>query len=283
MKPLSDAMAVFAARMDLSMTDAAEGILRVANATMERAMRVISLERGHDPRDFTLTCFGGAGAMHAADLARNLGIPRVMVPRAAGLLSALGMLLADLVRDYSRTLLVRAADLDDAQLDRAFGELETRAKTDYENEGIAAGQLSLERSLDVRYVGQGYEISVPMSADFEISFHDLHRRRFGYADPKRPTEVVNVRVRAVARTDHPPMPEHELQAADASAATLGECAIVFEGEEMESLLVERSKLQPGNEFCGPALVVEYSTTTVVPPDFRCRVDAGENLILESIS
>ena len=282
-KPVSDAIASFAAQMNLSMTDAAEGILRVANATMERAMRVISLERGHDPRDFTLVCFGGAGAMHAADLARNLGITRIMVPRGAGLLSALGMLLADVVRDYSRTLLVRAADLDDERLDRAFGELETRANTEYENEGIAAGQLLLERSLDVRYVGQGYELSVPMTADFETSFHDIHRRRFGYADPKRPTEVVNVRVRAVARTVHPPMPEHELQAADASAATLGECAIVFDGDEIESLLVDRSKLQSGNEFSGPALVVEYSTTTVVPPDFHCRVDAGENLIMERLS
>ena len=282
-KPISDAIASFAAQMNLSMTDAAEGIIRVANATMERAMRVISLERGHDPRDFTLVCFGGAGAMHAADLARNLGITRIMVPRAAGLLSALGMLLADVVRDYSRTLLVRAADLDDERLDRAFGELETRANTEYEKEGIAAGQLLLERSLDVRYVGQGHELSVPMSADFETSFHDIHHRRFGYADPKRPTEVVNVRVRAVARTDQPPMPEHELQAADASAATLGECAIVFDGDERESLLVDRSKLQPGNAFSGPALVVEYSTTTVVPPDFHCRVDAGENLILERLS
>ncbi len=282
-KPVSDAIASFAAQMNLSMTDTAEGILRVANATMERAMRVISLERGHDPRDFTLVCFGGAGAMHAADLARNLGIPRIMVPRAAGLLSALGMLLADVVRDYSRTLLVRTADLDDEQLDRAFGELETRANIDYENDGIAAGQLLLERSLDVRYVGQGYELSVPMSADFETSFHDIHRRRFGYADPKRPTEVVNVRVRAVARTDQPPMPEHELQAADASAATLGECAIVFDGIEQGSLLIDRAKLLPGNGFPGPALVVEYSTTTVVPPDFQCRVDAGENLILERLS
>ena len=282
-KPISDAIASFAAQMNLSMTDAAEGIVRVANATMERAMRVISLERGHDPRDFTLVCFGGAGAMHAADLARNLGIPRIMVPRAAGLLSALGMLLADVVRDYSRTLLVRAADLDDERLDRAFGELETRANTEYESEGIAAGQLLLERSLDVRYVGQGHELSVPMSADFETSFHDIHHRRFGYADPKRPTEVVNVRVRAVARTDQPPMPEHELQAADASAATLGECAIVFDGDERESLPIDRSKLQPGNAFSGPALVVEYSTTTVVPPDFHCRVDAGENLIMERLS
>ena len=281
-KPVADGMAAFAAELNLSMTEAAEGILRVANATMERAIRVISLERGHDPRDFTLACFGGAGAMHAADLARSLGIPRVMVPRAAGLLSALGMLLADSVRDYSRTLLMRVSHLDRQKLELMFADLETRAKNEYETEGIAAGRLLLERSLDLRYVGQGYELSVPMGADFETSFHQLHERRFGYADAKRPTEIVNVRVRAVSETEKPQLAIHELQGADASRATLGQCAIVFDGAEEESLLVDRSKLLPGNEFSGPALVVEYSTTTVVPPDFQCRVDAGENLILESI-
>ena len=283
MKPVSDAMASFAAQMNLSMTDAAEGILHVANATMERAIRVISLERGHDPRDFTLACFGGAGAMHAADLARSLGIPRVMVPRAAGLLSALGMLLADSVRDYSRTLLVRVSNLDRQKLEQTFADLEKRAKEEYETEGISAGKLLLERSLDLRYVGQGYELSVPMEADFEASFHQLHERRFGYADAKRPTEIVNVRVRAVGETEKPQLAKHELQGADASGATLGQCAIVFDGVERESLLVDRAKLLPGNTFPGPALVVEYSTTTVVPPDFKCMVDGGENLILEHIS
>ena len=281
-KPVADGMAAFAAELNLSMTEAAEGILRVANATMERAIRVISLERGHDPRDFTLVCFGGAGAMHAADLARSLGIPRVMVPRAAGLLSALGMLLADAVRDYSRTLLVRVPDLDRQKLEQMFADLETRAKDEYETEGIAAGKLLLERSLDLRYVGQGYELSVPMGADFETSFHQLHERQFGYADAKRPTEIVNVRVRAIGETEKPQLAEHELQGADASGATLGQCAIVFDGAAKESLLIDRAKLLPGNEFSGPALVVEYSTTTVVPPDFQCRVDAGGNLILESI-
>ena len=282
-KPVNDAMEVFAREMSLSPVEAAEGILRVANATMERAIRVISLERGHDPRDFTLVCFGGAGAMHAADLARNLNIPRVLVPQAAGILSALGMLLADFVRDYSRTLLVRSAELDSGALERAFVELETRARTEYEAEGFVAKRLVMERSLDMRYVGQGYELAVPMTLDFEAAFHELHETRYGYADPTRETEVVNVRLRSVGRTEKPPVPEHELEDEDASAAMIGQWRMVFDGTVRESQLVERAKLRPGNVFNGPALVVEYSTTTVVPPDFRCKVDKGENLILEPVS
>ncbi len=282
-KPVNDAMEVFAREMNLSPVETAEGILRVANATMERAIRVISLERGHDPRDFTLVCFGGAGAMHAADLAKSLNIPRVLVPQAAGILSALGMLLADFVRDYSQTLLVRSAELDSGELERAFVELETQARTEYEAEGFVAKRLVMERSLDMRYVGQGYELAVSMTHDFEAAFHELHETRYGYADPTRQTEVVNVRLRSVGRTEKPPVPEHELENEDASAAMIGEWRMVFDGKARASQLVDRAKLRPGNAFKGPALVVEYSTTTVVPPDFRCRVDKGENLILEPAS
>jgi N-methylhydantoinase A len=277
-----DAMEAFAGNMNLKPVDAAEGILRIANATMERAIRVISLERGYDPRDFTLVCFGGAGAMHAADLARSLNIPRVLVPRAAGILSALGMLLADFIRDYSRTLLVPTAGLKPPRLERAFAELEERARAEYEAEGFSADRLQMERSLDMRYVGQGYELAVPNTRDYEAAFHDLHERRYGYADPTRATEVVNVRLRAVESTEKPPVPEHELEGEDASAAIIGDWRMVFDGVEHASHLVDRTILRPGNAFSGPALVVEYSTTTVVPPDFRCRVDAGENLILEHV-
>ncbi len=279
--PVGTAMTAFAEEMNLSTRAAAEGILRVANTTMERAIRVISLERGYDPRDFTLVCFGGAGAMHAADLARDLSIPRVLVPRAAGVLSALGMLLADFVRDYSQTLLVPSEGLERADLEHTFDELQRRARTEYEADGLAA-ELFMERALDMRYVGQGYELTIPMTADFATAFHDAHRQRYGYADPRRPTEVVNVRLRAIGHTQRPPLPEHELEHEDASPAVLGECTMVFDGVEHDASMIDRAKLVPGNVFAGPALVVEYSTTTVVPPDFRCTVDRWENLLLEAV-
>jgi N-methylhydantoinase A len=278
--PVRDAMKAFAADMNLSTTEVAEGITQVANATMERAIRVISLERGHDPRDFTLVCFGGAGAMHAADLARGLNIPRILVPKAAGILSALGMLLADFIRDYSQTLLVATSELTRSRLEEAFAALEKRARGEYAAEGIPDDELTMERTLDMRYHGQGYELSVPSGDEIASAFHALHEQRYGYADAERPTEVVNIRLRAVGRTQKPQLQEHELQGPDPAAAVLHDWTMVFDGVETRALLFDRARLAPGNAFAGPALVVEYSTTTVVPPDFRCRVDERDNLILE---
>lgn len=282
LEPVEEALERFAAELGLSTVATAEGILAVANATMERAIRVISMERGHDPRDFTLVCFGGAGAMHAADLARNLGIPRILVPQAAGILSALGMLLADYVRDYSQTLLLPLLGLDPAILEAAFGDLEKKANHEYLEEGFAAEGVITERSVDMRYVGQGFELDVPASDNLAEQFHHRHEKRYGYSDPERPVEIVNVRIRAVARTEKPSLPEGETVGEDASQAVLGDHEMVFFSENLPAKLVARSKLSPGNRFAGPALVVEYSTTTVVPPDFHCRVDRWNNLILEPV-
>lgn len=276
----SAAVARLAKAMGLSPTQTAEGILHVANATMERAIRVISLERGHDPRDFTLVCFGGAGAMHAADLARTLGIPRVLVPEAAGTLSALGMLLADVVRDYSQTLHVSAAGLSKPALQRAFRQLEARAVRELQAEGFSRFAIELERSLDLRYVGQGFELTVPLSDDFAGAFHQAHLRRYGYANPDRLVELVNVRLQAVGRTTPPKLTASRLDGRSARAAVIGKTKMVFDGKQRTAALIDRSKLRAGNVLDGPALVVEYSTTTVVPPDYRCRMDRWRNLILE---
>jgi N-methylhydantoinase A len=247
---------------------------------MERAIRVISLERGHDPADFTLVCFGGAGGMHAADLARNLGIPRVLVPRSAGILSALGMLLADYVRDYSRTLLVPTHEIRADTLKSAFGNLEESAVADFvAEEGDETG-LTLERTLDVRYRGQGFEIAVPFGAAFVDAFHEAHAHRYGYSDSSRDTEVVNVRVRAVAKRSHVDLLRADPEGPDASAAVIADHVMLGPDGEAAAKLLDREQLRPGNEFSGPALIVEYSTTTVVPVGFTCRVDESFNLILE---
>ena len=279
-RPVQGALSDFGRELGLSPVEAAEGIVRVANATMERAIRVISMERGFDPRDFTLVCFGGAGAMHAAALAGRLSIPRVLVPSTAGIHSAMGLLLADQVRDYSQTLLVACDDLRSGFLESAFDAFEHRARKDFSEEGFDPDLLATERSVDMRYVGQGYELGVQMSDDVEQSFHRAHERRYGYADAERPTEIVNVRVKAIAETDKPPLPEDEPGGEDAHTAFLGETAMVFGGEECRGDLVDRSRLQPGNVVQGPALVVEYSTTTVVPPGHRCKVDRWYSLVLE---
>jgi len=269
-----------AADFTLPPTEIAEGVLRVANATMERAIRVISLERGFDPRDFTLVCFGGAGAMHAADLALGLGIPRVLVPRAAGTLSALGMLLADYVRDYSQTLLLPSESCTIAELEAALATLEERARADFAAEGDTGVTLALERSLDLRYRGQGYELNVPFGEHFQDTFHAAHEQRYGYADSGRATEVVNVRLRAVGAVAPIDLPRAALAGDDASPATIGTQRMVSNGIAADAALIDRELLRPGNRFRGPALVIEYSTTTVVPPGFDARVDEWFNLILE---
>ncbi|MFQ5691206.1 MAG: hydantoinase/oxoprolinase family protein [Gemmatimonadota bacterium] len=279
-EPVRQAMEAFASELGLTARDAAEGILRVANATMERAIRVISLERGHDPRDFTLVCFGGAGGLHAADLARALGIPRVLVPRSAGVLSALGMLLADVVRDFSQTLLASCAGLKEDRLEGAFGRLEARGRAAFEPEGFAAGELRMDRSLDMRYVGQGYELTIPYGGDFVDAFHRRHQERYGYHDPQRAVEIVNVRLRVTGGTPKPALAAGGTGGTDVFGAILGTRPVVFGGSETDAILVDRERLEPGHAFAGPAVVVEYSTTTVVPPDARCVVDGWGNLRLE---
>ncbi len=162
---------------------------------MEKALRRISVEQGHDPRDFILVSFGGAGPLHACALARALSIPKVLVPRLPGALSAYGILVSDAVRDYSRTVMLRP---DDPSIAQHFQSLEELGARDMNAEGLAAVAF---RSLDVRYAGQGYELAVEWSSDFVSRFHQLHEQRYGYADAHRPIEVVNARVRMIAATE----------------------------------------------------------------------------------
>lgn len=284
--------------LGLEPSAAAEGVVRVANATMERAIRVISLERGFDPRDFSLVCFGGAGGLHAADLARSLGIPRVIVPPRAGALSALGMLMAEPSRDFSRTLMIPAADLAARTLEAEFEALEARGRSELVADGFPESSLRFDRLADLRYAGQGFELAVAATsvgagapdetrgtaADFGdrlvSAFHEAHERRYGYADPSRPTEIVTIRVRVTASADKPELRSSELGDSDSAAAVLGPHTFVYDGAAHEGVLVDRDALRPGHEFGGPAIVVEYSTTTLVPPDAVCRVDEWGNLLLD---
>ena len=279
--PVREAMTAFAKEMGLSPVAVAAGVLRVANATMERAMRVISLERGFDPRDFSIVCFGGAGGMHAADLARSMAIPRVIVPKGAGILSALGMLLADVVRDYSLTVLRPTGELADDALAGAFATLEARAYDDFAGEGFARADVALERTVDLRYVGQGFELATGADGDFVTAFHQAHEQRYGYADIGRATEVVNVRIRATGQTVKPELSTPvSPESSDARDAIVGEQSMVVDGAERTVPLYDREKLHHTDGFEGPALVVEYSTTTVVPTDYAVRLDEFGNLILE---
>ena len=252
----------------------AAGIVRLAEAAMEKAIRMISVERGYDPREFTLVAFGGAGPLHACALARALRIPRVMVPVMPGALSALGILMADVVRDYSRTVM---AEVDLSLLDLHFAELEERGAKEFHSEGLNGES---ERSVDLRYVGQGYELNVPAGEGMLEAFHDLHRKRFGYADASKAVEVINVRMRMTAKTEAVELPWREVRAGDGSQAVVKTRKIFFDEEWLESKVYGREALVPGDSFAGPALITEYSATTVLPPGCVARVDGFGNLVIE---
>jgi len=268
-----------ASQLSVSPMAAAEGVVRVSNAAMERAIRVVSVEKGYDPREFVLVCFGGAGPLHACDLAAALSIPKVLVPENPGLLSALGMLLSDVIRDYSRTHLRKTAAVSREDIDSFFAPLAEQALTGMGKEGVPAGDIRVERFLDMRYRGQSYEITVPYDGDFEREFHREHLRMYGYQDPERETEIVNVRVRAVGAVGKPVFPERELSGEDPRAAFLEERCLVENGKEREVRVYRRSGLAPGNLVAGPAIVVEFSSTVYIPSGWECRVDRRGNLVL----
>ena len=266
-----------AGEFNLSLSELAEGVVRVANANMERAMRVVSVARGHDPREFALLAFGGAGGMHACELAERLEIPTVIVPRYAGVLSALGMLLADVTKDYSTSILRRSQALSDVDLERNFKSLADTARRELRGEGFEARRQVIERLVDVRYVGQSYEITVPFSKDYRAQFDRRHQDLYGYCDPKRPTEIVNLRVKASGLTDKPELPRSIERARRPEPSFVRSAR--FEGRERATAFYRWEDLAAGSRARGPAIVTGAEATAVIPPAFGFRVDAFGNLII----
>ena len=275
----------------LNPQQAALGILRVVNANMERAIRAISLERGYDPRSFTLVPFGGAGPVHGCELAQELGIPRVLIPARPGILSALGVAIADVVKDYSRTVMLRGADLERARLEEEFHGMEGLARAELEREGLPADRMSARRFLDVRYVGQSFELTVDyptsrasrssegLGRAISDSFYRAHLQRFGYADRGEPVEIVNLRLKLDLAMDKPNIPPQAADSPDPTHAKIATVGVVFPDGEADTPLYQRELLVAGNRIAGPALVVQLDTTTVVPPGWQGEVDAYGNLLL----
>jgi N-methylhydantoinase A len=259
----------------------AQGILAVVEATMEKAIRVISIERGRDTRDYTLVAFGGAGGLHACSLADTLGMPRVIIPKFPGALSALGILRADVVKDFSRTVLlpVESAASAARNLRRAFAQLDREGSRAMRNEGFSSRQLRIERFLDMRYAGQAYELSVPAQGDFVRAFHREHELRYGHANPAKAVEIVNVRSRLIGATPKLDWPHERPHRPECSKAIAIHREVVFRGRKQRTPIYLREKLRAGNSFRGPAIIAEYSGTTVLPPGWRCRMDGYENLVL----
>ncbi|HTU43389.1 MAG TPA: hydantoinase/oxoprolinase family protein [Candidatus Aquilonibacter sp.] len=274
----------------LTLEKFAEGVIRVVNSTMEKTIRVVSIERGRDPREFALVAFGGAGGLHACALAEALGIPHVMIPMLPGALSALGILASDVVKDYSRTILASCAEkLPHKHLAKEFAKLEMQAAQDFQREGWP-GKVQYKPSIDLRYRGQGYELSIPFTEKLLADFRDEHKRRYGYAHAEREVELVTLRLRATLRptTGHVgtaaivSLPQAKSRGSDRArlgSPSMPKATVVFDGKKLLTSIYSRDDLQPGKKYRGPAIVTEYSATTVIPPDKTFRLDSSRNLIV----
>jgi N-methylhydantoinase A len=277
------AVADLATRMGgrLSVEALAEGIITLAVARMTSAIREISIQRGHDPRDFTLVAFGGAGPMHALALADEIGLPRVLVPRHPGNFSALGLLASDIKHDDVRT---RVGPLRE-QLDvlrSLFEAMTAAAQRQLEADGFSSAQQRLVRSVDVRYRGQAFELNVaiddPLEVDaLEAAFHALHRLTYGHANPGTPVELVNARLVAYGVVAKPAAERHGHRAG--SEAPTVRRAVWFHGAAQDCPVWERDRLASGALLRGPAIVEEFGATTVIPPGWGGIVDAQGNLRL----
>jgi N-methylhydantoinase A len=261
-----------------SVEEFAAGILRVVETQMEKAIRVISVERGHDPRDFTLVAFGGGGPLHACALARALRIPRVLVPALPGALSAVGILLADVVRDYSRTVMLPGDAI--GSLAKSFAELEKIGADEFAGEGLAGVP---QCTLDLRYRRQGYELNVdydPMAPTKSVeAFHRQHLQRYGFFDAGRPIEIVNLRLRMVAAGEPYSPTRRELVAGDGSKACYAERDVFFDGKFCPTRLYRRDGLVPGNAIAGPAMITEYTSATLLPPGSSAEIDGYGNILI----
>jgi N-methylhydantoinase A len=264
----------------LSLEQFAAGVIRVVNATMEKAIRVVSIERGYDPREFVLVAFGGAGGLHACELAAALRVPRVIVPARPGALSAFGILVSDVVKDYSRTVLWRMLnDLPVKGLKEEFETLFRRADKDFRAEGWP-GAIQGKFSVDVRYRGQGYELNIPYTGGLLAAFRREHERRYGYSYPAREIELVTVRLRARIRSPHSSADNTRADCPKSGSSDPKRTSIFFEGKKISAASYDREALQPGRKYSGAAVVTEYSATTVVPPGTQFWLDRTGNLLIQ---
>lgn len=258
------ALGALADKVNLSVDEVAEGIIKVANAKMERALRVISIGRGFDPREFALLSFGGAGGLHACELALGLGIKTVIFPRDPGALSALGMLMADSFKDYSLTTFLSGKKASLNAMEKGFRVLEDKARREFQGE-----RIEFERYLDARYRRQSHEITIPYGDNFVRTFHQAHKKLSGYLNPEGEVEVVTLRARAIIKKEKLLLPR--LTGVRQKVETKKE-ELFFDNKPIEVSSYRRDDFFAGFKFSSPALILESNSTLFIPPGFRCEVD-----------
>jgi N-methylhydantoinase A len=270
-----------------SVEEAAEGILAIVNENMAGALRLVSVQRGHDPREFALVAYGGAGPLHANAVAEIMGSFPVLVPPAPGLLCAIGDLVADFRDEFAQTYIRVLGDADPGEVGSILEALGERARTWLDGEGIPEDARSITYTADMRYHRQGYEIPVAIDPNevqagldaLEERFNGLHEQLYGFRMPGTASEIVNLRAIGSGAVPKPELPVGELGDADSSGAVAEEHEIVFRGERLPTKIYDRAKLAPGNRFDGPAIVTEFDSTTVVLPGYAAEVDVNFNILI----
>ncbi len=281
-------------RLGLSTLEAAEGIIRIVNAKMEEGIRAVSTEQGYDLRDFALVAFGGAGPVPSGRLAADLRMSKVIVPPAPGVTSALGLLMADPRRDYVRSRLRLVSELKASELSAVLEELRSQAETEFLNEGYTLDQLKLEFSIDIRYLGQGYELTIPLGESDKIiqddiaaartRFDNTHEQMFGHAAPDEDAEAVNYRLRASAIVAKASLQARVPAKTSSDIAKTGSRKVCFDSKNglIECPIYDRDLLEPGHQFDGPAIVEQLDSTTVVYPSQRAKVDDYLNIVIDVV-
>lgn len=261
----------------MSAHELARGVIDVANVNIDRALRRVSVARGHDPRDFTLVAFGGAGPLHACAVAERLEIPRILIPRHPGVLCAYGLLAADMRVNQSRAVLARATRTLIARLRALQAEVIRAGIDDLTAQGVPEERISYCVLLDMRYAGQAYELPVPFEGDPVEQFHRAHEQRYGHHLPQRAVEIVNMRLEATGVIDKPVMQPEPSGTIDPSAAFAGEQQTA---NDNHMAIYSRDRLKPGMQFNGAALVRQFDSTVFVAEQWSASVDGYHNLILE---
>jgi len=281
-----------AAPLGLSTEETALGILRVVTANMARAIRVVSVQRGYDPRDYALVPFGGAGPLHASRLARELGMRTIVVPEIPGAQSALGLLMTDVKTDFMRTLITLVDDASAPAIDEIFGELVGRAAAWFEEEGVSEEGRGLRRRMDLRYRGQNFELDVEVPEGYSFAldgvdalielFHEAHERVYGYRSEDEAVEVVTFRLAASGSAAHVDVRRDDVTASDPDKAVVALRSTCFDPAAgfTEIPVYDRALLTPGDVITAPAIIEQMDTTTVLLPGDTCHVDAYRNLVIE---
>ncbi|MEO8434781.1 MAG: hydantoinase/oxoprolinase family protein [Pyrinomonadaceae bacterium] len=262
--------------------EAARGVLQVVNVNMERALRHVSVERGHDPREFALVPFGGAGGLHAVDLARGLGIPRVLLPAHPGALSAIGVVVSDVVKDQSRTVMLELKSDTGPKLERIFRVMEKVAHAMLRREGFANERQRHQQRLGMRYLGQSFEIEIRNTrGDLAVAFHRAHQARYGYAQRKNKVEIVSARLRSLGLVKKPKAERMKSGPRTRSIAGHDAVEIYVNGKADRADVYHRAELPPGVSLRAPCIVTEYSATTLIPNGARAKIDEWGNLIIDA--